>query len=651
MKDEAHNLTEEEFNIEEITQKEKEIYPICEGAVKSDQEIDKLHNIKNWSEMFYHNKTKLVKERFLKVISNSEYSKFFEALDYEYGINGKSQDIQKAFEIYKHQANNSTDILSMYKMSYIYKKEFIKFNLSERNKILEKYYLFKCFSYSPNHQIEKNSSLLNRFFVPIEVKMHIFYEDVNMLKFDELIKHLNKYYNYYKINKDDIKLIEAVMLFEYKSGNLYRIKAFQLLKELIDKNNLEALYKTGIFAMKGGLKSDKFFDVLYHEDYYRSYCDYAIFLYKEKKDYKLALKILKEASMKGILRANYLYYDIYLNLFDFSKVVINKEFKDDLLFLFDRLINDMVTDGVYSYFEFFYLRRLCIKLWNLKDFFDTNFNSFTKDFMVILISNTCSSLAEEEIKSKKELLDGLYLRNDFYSELHLSCGIIYYYGIENILDINLKKSLIKFQISFDNSNSKSYKRFCYSYISRIKQKLYNIDNKLISNSENEEAKKTLFDLYNTSIKKETLNILSSSFFYYLSRLYKKKWGNPGNEIMEYIFLKRASQSLVLMPGTGTIISYYRKYKSIVDLDKNWGNYIIQLTMIKDSEGYGEDNSLCPICMENKRDTIFLPCKHLFCNYCAKKIMEKAECPICRGIIIINLDIQHVQDNSGENEKK
>ena len=258
MKDEAHNLTEEEFNIEEITQKEKEIYPICEGSIKSDQEIDKLHNVKNWSEMFYHNKTKLVKERFLKVISNSEYSKFFEGLDYEYGINGKSQDIQKAFEIYKHQANNSTDVLSMYKMSYIYKKEFIKFNLSERNKILEKYYLFKSFSYLPNHQIEKYSSLLNRFYIPIEVKIHIFYEDKNMQKFDELIKHLNKYYNYYKINKDDIKLIDAVISFEYRSGNIYRIMAFQLLKELIDKNNLEALYKTGIFAMKGGLNQINF---------------------------------------------------------------------------------------------------------------------------------------------------------------------------------------------------------------------------------------------------------------------------------------------------------------------------------------------------------------------------------------------------------
>ena len=44
-------------------------------------------------------------------MTNSEFSKFFEALDYEYGINNKTQDIQKAFEIYKQQADITTDTL------------------------------------------------------------------------------------------------------------------------------------------------------------------------------------------------------------------------------------------------------------------------------------------------------------------------------------------------------------------------------------------------------------------------------------------------------------------------------------------------------------------------------------------------------------
>ena len=642
-------MKEPEISIskEELIKKEFEIYPFCEESMKCDEEIDKLYTIKNWSDMFYSSKTKLIKERFMEIISKSEFSKFFEGLDYEYGINGKTQDIQKAFEIYKQQADNSTDTLSMYKMYRIYRNEFNKFNLT-KNKILEKFYLFKSYSYLSNHEMEKFSSLLNRFLIPIEVKMNFFFEDSELNKFDMLLEHLNKYYNIYKINKDDLILIEAVMTFEFKND---KVKTFALLKKLIDKNSLEALYKIGIFTIKGGLKSDKFFDVLVQEDYYRSYCDYAIYLYKEKKDYKKALKLLKEAILKGILRANYLYYDIFLNTMDFSEIEKNKEFQDNLLFLFNVLINDIATDGVYSYFEFFYLRKILIKHWNLKSFFDSHFDSYMKDFVKILLDNTASSSSEEEIKSKKELIKTIHLRDDFFSEYHLTCGILYYNGIEKLIDIDLQKSLIKFQISFDNSKSKSYQRISYSYIRRVKQKLNKIDNKLISDSEIEESNKKLFDLYTTSIEKDSINYLSSTFFYYFSKIYREKWGNPGNEFMEYVFLKKASESSIKDPGTGTIISYYRKYKSKISEKNNLEKYMDQMNIIKDSEGYGDDNSICPVCMEKERNTIFLPCKHLFCDSCTKIIMEKSECPICRGIILVNYVFKKNICNDKNNDKE
>ena len=71
--------------------------------------------------------------------------------------------------------------------------------------------------------------------------------------------------------------------------------------------------------------------------------------------------------------------------------------------------------------------------------------------------------------------------------------------------------------------------------------------------------------------------------------------------------------------------------------------------IKDSEGYGEDNSLCPICYVQARNVVCLPCKHLFCNNCIEKIMTKRKCPICRGAIIL---IAHIQmENDKKNDKK
>ena len=325
------NEINELLNIQEIEKEQLEIFPEGEESEKCDKEINKLNKIKDWSEMFYYGKTKIIKERFLNIISKSEYAKFFEGLDYEYGINNKSKDIKKAFEIYKQQADNSTDILSMYKMYNIYRKEFSNFGFSKRNKILEKYYLFKCYSYLPKYLLERYSFLLNRFNIPLEIAMNFFHEDNNLSKFDKLIKHLYKHINYYKIKKEDLLLIESSILFEFKNTINDKVKSFELLRDLIKQNNLEAIYKLGLFILKGGDDPSKFFYMLEQKDYYRCFCDYAIYLYQEKKDFKEALKLLKKASENGIFRANYLYYDIFLNCFDFSKIVINEEFKKNLI--------------------------------------------------------------------------------------------------------------------------------------------------------------------------------------------------------------------------------------------------------------------------------------------------------------------------------
>lgn len=45
----------------------------------------------------------------------------------------------------------------------------------------------------------------------------------------------------------------------------------------------------------------------------------------------------------------------------------------------------------------------------------------------------------------------------------------------------------------------------------------------------------------------------------------------------------------------------------------------------------EDRMLCPICMENTKNTSFNPCGHVLCGECSKQIMTigKKKCPICR----------------------
>ena len=194
---------------EEIEKEASNIYPECQDSKKVDEEISKLYSIENWSDMFYYGKSNLMKKRFLDFISKSEFKNFFEALNYEYGINNYPQDIQKAFNIYKNNANKTTDSLSMYKMYHIYKNEFIKFGLKNRNKVLEKFYLFKCASFSTRQEYQCYTLLFNRFNIMAELKINILYEDIDFDKLKKLLEHLKKYFNYYGINPDDTFLIDA----------------------------------------------------------------------------------------------------------------------------------------------------------------------------------------------------------------------------------------------------------------------------------------------------------------------------------------------------------------------------------------------------------------------------------------------------------
>ena len=242
-------------------------------------------------------------------------------------------------------------------MYHIYKDEYEKFGLSKRNKILEKFYLFKSFAYLPKHSIDGYSQLMNRFNVAFEVKVNLFYEDKKMEKFTKLVEHLKKYSDYYKIKVDDLLLIEPAMILEFNNYN--RKKAVDLLQKLLLKDNLEAIYKLGVYVLSNDdHQSENIYELLRAKNYYKSFCDYAIFLCQKKKDSKKALEVLKEAIDNGILRANYLYYDIFLDSFDFSQKEKDEKFKEDLLFIFNLLINDITTDGIYSYFEYFYLRKL-----------------------------------------------------------------------------------------------------------------------------------------------------------------------------------------------------------------------------------------------------------------------------------------------------
>ena len=625
------------------------IYPISE---QSDLKCDRLCSIDNWAETMHHLKEGKSKERFIELMKKSEYSKFFEGLNYEYGINNFPKNEKKAYEIYKEAANNTLDTMCMYRMYHIYKKDYKKFNISKRNRIFEKFYLFKCFSFLRYSQIKDGQNLCNRFDILSEINIHFDYDDMDFEKFHNFINFLNKNYKIYNINQEDLILIEIIIEYFINKDDEFEIKTLKNLKDL-SSNNLEALYKLTCLEEKIDEKEkENRFKLLYSKNYYRSYIDYALYLNSREK-YKESLEALKIAKENGIIPAGYLYYEIYLDSNDFSllmKEATTSFSKECELFkLFEYLIDDILTESVYSFFEYIYFRKICVKRYKLEKEFNQYFDYFTKEMMEFLIKMT----QDTNINKKEELVKKYFIQEDYLQELHLACGTIYYYGIKNLLEIDNKKALNNFMTSYNYSHSNSYKRFCYFYIYQIYKRIFeqqklnkdtennDILNDIVNENQMKDIEKLLFKRYCVSIN-ENINNLSPSYFYYLSRLYNKKIGNNGDKLMELTCLIKAIEIKNTAPGTNSVICFYRKYKSIVLMEKykeEYKNEIKNILKNKDSEGYGEDGTICPICLENERNTISLPCKHLFCDFCIKQVNK---CPICRRKIILKYSLKELE---------
>ena len=637
-------------DIKQILELGRKIYPI---NLNCDNKLDNIYKIDNWGETFYHIKSGKLKERFIELTKKSEYAEFFKGLNYEYGLNNYNKDLKIAFNIYKTAADYSLDCMAMFRMYHIYKKDFKKFNIDKRERILEKYYLFKCFSYLRYPIMKRSQNMFNRFDITLEVLIHFAEEDLARDKFHKFIEHIKKYYALYNINIKDIDFIENIVDIKIKSYDEEDISE-ELIK-LIDlahenKNNLEIPYK---YICLNKFLDDEFreeeFKKLYEQKYYRSYVDYALFLYSKKRNNE-ALKILLEAKTNGIISAGFIYFDTLLDGNGFKFLIdssLNFNPECELYKIFMILIDDIIIESVYSIYEYIFLLKLCFKHYNLENMINIYFYDYTQEIIKFLYKIT----SEPDINKGKKLVEKYFCDEDNFKEYNLAYGVAKFYGIKNILQKDLDKAYKHIKIAYECNSGPSYKRFCYFYLYKIskifhKEKKMEKDPKskketlLVTDTKLKNMQSKLFLDYKKSLD-DNINDLSSSYFYYLSRLYNKKIGNSGDKMMEYICIKKAIDYRNNTPGAGSIISFYRKYKAKVLLEKNKNEciYIFSHSLNKkDSEGYGENGDICPICFENKRNTISLPCKHLFCDECSNK-MEK--CAICRKSIMVRFRLDNI----------
>ena len=396
IKDSAINSIKESQSLIELIDKEKQILGEIQKKNEEiesswDENIDRkcyeINKIENWADSFYNLKTGIILEKFKELISKSEYKTFFEGLNYEYGINNYPLDVNKAFEIYKNAANNSTDTLSMYRLYHIYKKDFKKFNIKSRNHILEKFYIMKCWAYLTHK--ERKSELFNKFNILLEIEALILDEENDSVYpwYTGFFYFLKTNYDFLDLNKDDILMTEVLIHYSFSQIPVTDEKLEALdetLKKLSDKYNPNAMYNYALifYDDDNAEYCDQCYEKLYENNYYRYFVDYASKLPYEIK----TLNILKKSISHGYYSHIKTFFQIFMEINSNQLTFINytsftSTFKSGLMYALKGLIDLIIFDNYEELISFNYMRNILIKHHKFGDQLKTEIDPILKEII------------------------------------------------------------------------------------------------------------------------------------------------------------------------------------------------------------------------------------------------------------------------------
>ena len=638
----------EKKNSDEIMKRGEEmILPIDE---KIDEKCYEVNNIENWADCFYNLKTGIILERYIQIISKTENKKFFEALNYEYGVNNYPLDTKKAFEIYKTASDTSTDTLSMFRLYRIYKKDFKKFNIPKRNLVLEKYYLLKCYAYLTTREKNGEENLYQRFNVKGEIYAQIVNKDKKIFDwYYNLFNFLNENHSIYNLDKDEIIFVESVI--RAKLNKSMDTKYFMNLLNFADKGNAEAMYElTMIYSDKEKSFYQKYYEKLYKLNYYRSFDDYGKFL-----DYgKDSLNIVKKSLLNGYYYHIKIYMEIFFMINELDDIFKSSELKTELMFIINCLIDNIIADEIDIFARFIINRKIYVKHFNFGNEFKSKFDLYIKEYL-----NYLMKFMDKDDEENKKRIKYYFLDEEYYKQIYTKLAQCYYYGVSGILDRDYNKCLHIFNYLIKNDgilydDERFSTQYIY-YINRNIRKKSKYSGLILKEGINDEELKKLEEkmikFYFKEFSVEKVQIFFPSGFYILSRFYNSFSINNEDILFEYVLLNRAANSQLLRLK-GYSIDYseekyyiYKARKKVIEKNKEENFNKIKLAKgIINVGGYGEDGTICPICFDRKKSIICLPCKHFFCKICMDQMISAEICPICRTEIKIIFDFNLKKEN-------
>ena len=393
----------------------------------------------NWDELIITWMGPNLIARFFTIAEKTELNDFIEGLQYEYGLNNKKKDLQKAYEKYLHNAKHTHSWLCMYRVFLIHYLESKEFKIKS-DKVVQMFYLFKVFVYTPSPKYA--DSYYIEVYPEKVVRQWLDSFDNGWERFDAFFKLLKTSPKYTTLTEgEDLDFIKLSV-----EITLERDEDCIIPRHMATEDKPEWMFKLA----KSVSNTDPdlclvLLESCFEQKYYRAGLEYAFALVRELDMKERACEILLDSYIGMNYTCVRFLYLLKLNLLDYSS---EQNLINGLLGLLDYLFdavtlkNDIIMDETLSVVHFLKKRKV--------------------------------PLSDKYISYINELVDYVLSKADSTNEYIFLCLTqLYGYDVCDKVKVDLPKALSYAKRAFElTANDLGMSRACYGMAYEIEKKLY-----------------------------------------------------------------------------------------------------------------------------------------------------------------------------------